>query len=53
MQNSVVVLILCFRLETNFFGRFGPINQNWQFELKFGTQTNTIMKNNSDNEYPF
>ena len=28
-----------------FFCKFGPINQNWQFELKFGTWTNTNMKN--------
>ena len=32
-------------METPFLGKFGPKNQNCQFQLKFGTQTNSNMQN--------
>ena len=28
-----------------FFGKFGPKSQDYQFELKFGTYTNSNMQN--------
>ena len=34
-----------FRLQIPFFGKFGPKNQNCQFNLKFGTWTNSNMQN--------
>ena len=34
-----------FRLEIRFWGKFGPGNQNCQFQLKFGTKTNLNMQN--------
>ena len=36
---------ICFRLEVPFLDKFRPKNQNCQFELKIGTQTNSNMKN--------
>ena len=33
-----------FRWETPFLGKFGPKNQNCQFQLKFGTKTNSNMQ---------
>ena len=51
----------CFRLEIPFLGKFGPKNQNCQFELKIVTKTNLNMKNSMvififpvfDQKYPF
>ena len=34
------VHFFCFPREIPFFCKFGPKNQNYQFELKFGTYTN-------------
>ena len=42
MQNSMMLFTL-FVLE--FFGKFGPKNQNYQLKLKFGTYTNLNMQN--------
>ena len=42
--NSILRLF-CFRPETPFLGKFGPKNQNCQFNLKFGTWTNSNMEN--------
>ena len=36
--------IFSFRPGTPFSGKFGPKNQNCQFELKFGTYTNSNMQ---------
>ena len=55
------VQFTCFRLEIPFLGKFGPKNQNCQFELKIGTQANLNMKNSMimfifpvfDWKYPF
>ena len=38
------VHFFCFRWETPFQGKFGPKNQNCQFQLKFGTKTNSNMQ---------
>ena len=35
----------CFRVETPFFSKFGPKNQNCKFKLKFGTWINSNMQN--------
>ena len=40
-----MIHLICFRLEIPFLGKFGPKNQNCQFILKFGTQTNSNMQN--------
>ena len=32
-------------LETSFLGKFGPKNENFQFQLKFDTLSNSNMKN--------
>ena len=50
IQNSMVVPMLCFRLEIPFLGypfwkNLVQKNQNCQFELKTGTQTNSNMEN--------
>ena len=37
------VLCICFRLDTPFLGKFGPKNENCQFQLKFDTQPNSKM----------
>ena len=34
-----------FRLEITFLGKFGPKNQNRQFQLNFGAKTNWNMQN--------
>ena len=34
-----------FDLEIPFLGKFGPKSQNYQFQLKFGTYTNSNMQN--------
>ena len=39
------VPFFCFRSEKPFLGKFGPRNQNFQFRLNFGTQTNLNMQN--------
>ena len=39
------VHFFCFRTEIPFLGKFAPKNQNYQFELKFGTCTNLNMQN--------
>ena len=45
-QTLVVYWSGCFVLSVlPFFGKFGPKNQNCQFELKFGTKTNFNMQN--------
>ena len=35
MQNSIQFFFI-FKPGTDFVGKFGPNNQNWQFKLKFG-----------------
>ena len=35
----------CFRSEITFLGKLIPKNQNYQFKLKFGTKSNSNMKN--------
>ena len=50
-----------FRPETPFLGKFGPKNQNCQFNVKFGTLTNSNMQNSMglftfsllDRKHPF
>ena len=37
--------IFCFPPDIPFFGKFAPKNQNCQFKLKFGTLSNSIIKN--------
>ena len=37
--------LFCFQLEIPFLGKFGPKTQNYQFKLKFCTQTNSNMQN--------
>ena len=37
--------IFCFPPHIPFFGKFAPKNQNCQFKLKFGTLSNSIIKN--------
>ena len=39
------VYCICFRLGIAFLGKFGPKNENCQFQLKFGTKSNSNMKN--------
>ena len=39
------VHFFCFPREIPFLCKFGPKNQNYQFELKFGTYTNLNMQN--------
>ena len=40
MQNLIVILTFHFQTGTTFFsGKFGPINQNCQFKLRCGSQT--------------
>ena len=41
----MVFTFFCFRQETHFMGKFGSKNQNRQFKLEFGTQTNSNMHN--------
>ena len=63
MQNSMAggVHCICFRLEIPFLGKFGPKNENCQFQLKFGTLSNSNMKNSMvilhislfERKYPF
>ena len=36
--------LFCFQLEMPFLGKFGPKTQNYQFKLKFCTQTNSNMQ---------
>ena len=36
--------LFCFQLEIPFLGKFGPKTQNYQFKLKFCTQTNPNMQ---------
>ena len=60
MQNSIMVYFFCFILEIPFLGKFGPKN-NYQFKLKFATQTHSSMQNSMavfilsvlDWNYPF
>ena len=42
MQNSMVVF---FRREILFLGKFGPKNEDCQFKLNLGTQNNSNMQN--------
>ena len=37
--------LFLFQNRNTIFGQFGPKNQNCQYNLKFGTQTNSNMKN--------
>ena len=48
-----MVHLICFRLEIPFLGKFVPKNQNFQFKLKFGTQTNSNMENSMAGVYCF
>ena len=44
----MMAFILCFRLKIPFLGKFGSKkskSQSCQYKLKFGTQTNSNMKN--------
>ena len=43
------VHFFCFWVEMLFLGKFGPKSQNYQFKLKFGTYTNSNMKNSMVN----
>ena len=60
MQNSMVVSILCFRLEIPFLGKFDK-KKNGHFKLEISIQTNLNMENlmvmfivsHFDQEYPF
>ena len=45
IQNSMGVFFILLKLETPFLGKFGPKNENCQFQLKFDTQSNSNMKN--------
>ena len=36
--------LFCFQLKMPFLGKFGPKTQNYQFKLKFCTQTNSNMQ---------
>ena len=45
MQFNGAVDFSCFRPKIPFLGKFGPKNQNFQFKLKFGTETNAGMQN--------
>ena len=46
MQNSMMVLTFSiFDRKYLFRGKFGPKNQNCQFELKFGSKANSNMRN--------
>ena len=36
---------ICLRLEIPLLSKFGPKNENCQFQLKFGTLSNSNMKN--------
>ena len=38
-------IFFCARPKTRFLGKFGQKNQNCQFKLKFGTETNSNMQN--------
>ena len=40
-----MVHLICFRLEIPFLSKFGSKNQNSQFKLKFGTETNSNIQN--------
>ena len=61
MQNSMVVSILCFRLEIPFLGKFDKKKKNGHFKLEISIQTNLNMENlmvmfivsHFDQEYPF
>ena len=44
-QNSTVLFFFSFRAEIPILDKFGPKNQNYQFKLKFGTQTNLNIQN--------
>ena len=37
----------CFRPEMSFFDKFGLVNQNCQFKLKFGTDINLNMQHST------
>ena len=41
----MVMFTFCFIQKTPFSGKFVPENQNHQFKLKFGTETNLNMPN--------
>ena len=46
MQNSMVIFIFFgLRPETSLTSKFIPKNQNCQLKLKFGTSTNSTVKN--------
>ena len=46
MQNSMVVFTFSiFDRKYLLLGKFGPKNQNYEFELKFDAQTNSNMHN--------
>ena len=38
---DVILHVFCFRLEITALGKFCPSNCNYQFKLKFGTETNS------------
>ena len=40
-----MVFAFCFQPEAPFLGKFGLENQNFQFKVKFGTDTNWNMQN--------
>ena len=44
MQNYIVVFTFS-NLNRDFLGKFGLKNQNFRFNLKFGTKTNLNMQN--------
>ena len=45
MQNSMVLFTFSVFDRKHFLDKFDPKNQNCQFKLKFGTQTNSNMQN--------
>ena len=45
MQNSIVMFTFLFSTRNTFMGKFGPKNQNDQFEVKLGSWTNSNMQN--------
>ena len=53
IQNSMGVFFILLKLETPFLGKFGPKNENCQFQLKFDTQSNSNMKNSMVMFTPF
>ena len=46
-QNSMMLFTFLFLPENTFLGKFVPKSQNYQFKLKFGTQTNSKMQNST------